>query len=110
MTRELKQEFTLKISQANKTELAVILYEMLLAYLEEELIPLMEPYHYHVAVDPTALVLGLAGCHSNYLPMFRKVAQEEGVSLHRLIVEVSAIDRKAPSEQLIRQVAGQIKA
>lgn len=82
----------------------------LLAYLEEELIPLMEPYHYHVAVDPTALVLGLAGCHSNYLPMFRKVAQEEGVSLHRLIVEVSAIDRKAPSEQLIRQVAGQIKA
>lgn len=35
MTRELKQEFTLKISQANKTELAVILYEMLLAYLED---------------------------------------------------------------------------
>ena len=81
----------------------------LLAYLEE-LIPLMEPYHYHVAVNPTDLVLGLAGCHSNYLPTFRKVAQEEGVSLHRLIVEVSAIDRKAPSEQLIRQVAGQIKA
>lgn len=82
----------------------------LLAYLEDELIPLMEPWHYHVAVNPTDLVLGLAGCHSNYLPMFRKVAQEEGVSLHRLIVEVSAIDRKAPGEQLIRQVAGQIKA
>lgn len=82
----------------------------LLAYLEEELIPLMEPYHYHVAVNPTDLVLGLAGCHSNYLPMFRKIAQEEGVSLHRLIVEVSAVDRKAPGEELIRQVAGQIKA
>lgn len=35
MTRELKQQFTLKISQANKTQLVVILYEMLLAYLEE---------------------------------------------------------------------------
>lgn len=35
MTKELKQEFTLKISQANKTELVVILYEMLLAYLED---------------------------------------------------------------------------
>lgn len=42
--------------------------------------------------------------------MFRKIAQEEGVSLHRLIVEVSAVDRKAPGEELIRQVAGQIKA
>jgi flagellar protein FliS len=35
MTKELKQEFTLKISQANKTELVVILYEMLLIYIEE---------------------------------------------------------------------------
>ena len=35
MTKELKQQFTLKISQANKTELVVILYEMMLIYLEE---------------------------------------------------------------------------
>lgn len=35
MTKELKQEFTLKISQANKTQLVVILYEMMLAYMEE---------------------------------------------------------------------------
>lgn len=35
MTKELKQQFTLKISQANKTGLVVILYEMLLIYLEE---------------------------------------------------------------------------
>lgn len=35
MTKELKQQFTLKISQANKTGLIVILYEMLLIYLEE---------------------------------------------------------------------------
>ena len=35
MTKELKQQFTLKISQANKTQLIVILYEMLLSYLDE---------------------------------------------------------------------------
>ena len=35
MTKELKQQFTLKISQANKTQMIVILYEMLLIYLEE---------------------------------------------------------------------------
>ena len=35
MTRECKQQFTLRISQANSTELIVILYEMLLCYLEE---------------------------------------------------------------------------
>lgn len=35
MTRELKQEYTFKISQANKTQLVVILYEMILIYLEE---------------------------------------------------------------------------
>ncbi|MGN0377102.1 MAG: flagellar protein FliS [Suilimivivens sp.] len=35
MTKELKQQFTLKISQANKTQLVVILYEMMLIYIEE---------------------------------------------------------------------------
>lgn len=35
MTREKKQEFTLRITQANKTGLIEILYEMILHYLEE---------------------------------------------------------------------------
>lgn len=35
MTKECKQQFTLRISQANSTELVVILYEMLLCYLSE---------------------------------------------------------------------------
>ena len=35
MTKETKQQFTLRITQANPTELVVILYEMLLCYLEE---------------------------------------------------------------------------
>ena len=35
MTTELKQEYTLRISQANKTQLITILYEMVLLYLDE---------------------------------------------------------------------------
>lgn len=81
----------------------------LLDYLDRELIPAMKPYDYHVAVDPTALMLGLAGCHSAFLPLFKKVAEEESVSLLRLIAEVSAIDRKSPTEQLIRSTAVKLK-
>jgi len=35
MTKEIKQQFTLRITQANPTEMVVIIYEMLLCYLEE---------------------------------------------------------------------------
>ncbi len=35
MTQELKQEYTRKISQANKTQLIVILYEMAVIYMGE---------------------------------------------------------------------------
>lgn len=35
MTDELKKEFTLKITQANSTELIVILYDMILVYIQE---------------------------------------------------------------------------
>lgn len=35
MTKEKKNEFTLKISQANKTELIIILYDIAITYIEE---------------------------------------------------------------------------
>lgn len=35
MNQELKQQFTLRITQANATQLVVILYEMLLCYLDD---------------------------------------------------------------------------
>ncbi|MBQ7360598.1 MAG: flagellar protein FliS [Lachnospiraceae bacterium] len=35
MTREKKQELTLRITQANKTELIEILYEMVLCYIDD---------------------------------------------------------------------------
>lgn len=42
MTKECKQQFTLRITQANKTEMIVILYEMVLSYLEDAQIILTE--------------------------------------------------------------------
>lgn len=35
MTKELKQEFTLRISQANKTQIIVLVYEIALSYIED---------------------------------------------------------------------------
>lgn len=35
MTKELKQEYTLRITQANKTQLITILYEMALLYVDD---------------------------------------------------------------------------
>ena len=35
MTKECKQQFTLRITQANSTQLIVILYEMTLQYLAD---------------------------------------------------------------------------
>lgn len=35
MTRERKQEFILRISQSNRSELVVIIYEIILTYLDE---------------------------------------------------------------------------
>ena len=35
MTKELKQEYTLRTTQANKTQLITILYEMILLYIDE---------------------------------------------------------------------------
>lgn len=81
----------------------------LLTYLDNELIPAMAAYGYRAAVCPEDLVLGLSGCHSSFLKLYHKVAEEEQVDVYRLIVRVSAIDRKAPGEALMREVAGSLK-
>lgn len=81
----------------------------LLRYEDEELIPAMKAYGYHVAVCPEDLILGLSGCHSSFLKMFHQVAQEAQVDVYQLIVRVSAIDRKAPTEELLRRTAAAIK-
>lgn len=53
--------------------------------------------------------LGLSGCHSSFLKKFRAAAQEHQVNLYRLSVEVSAVDQKAPSDELIAKTAAALK-
>lgn len=84
------------------------LYGML-DFIAERLQPAMEPYSYHNPVTPLDLTLGYSGCHSSFVKTFKKIAQEKQVNLYRLIVEVSARNRKNPSEQLICQVAETLK-
>ena len=80
----------------------------LLHYLEEELIPAMEKWKYKPAVSPVDLVLGFSGCHSSCLGQLKTIAEEYHVDLYRLIVEVSGLDRKSPSQALMREVAGRL--
>ena len=80
----------------------------LLAFEDEKLIPAMEKHGYHVAVKPFDLILGLAGAHSSFTKMFREVAEEKGVGLYPLILEVSRIDRKNPSRTLCEEVADRL--
>lgn len=67
MTKELKQEFTLRITQANKTQLITILYEMILLYLEEA---------------EEALVIEDKAAYKNALRKIRGCMNELTASLH----------------------------
>lgn len=80
------------------------LYRML-DFIEKRLQPAMEAYDYHNPVTPLDLTLGVSGCHSSFLKVFKQVAQEKNINLFRLIVEVSAVNQKNPSEELILEVA-----
>ncbi|MBQ9323233.1 MAG: 4-hydroxy-2-oxovalerate aldolase, partial [Clostridia bacterium] len=75
---------------------------------EQRLMPAMEPFGYHNPVAPIDLIFGLSGCHSSFLKRYQAIAAETGVNLFQLIVEASAINRKAPSEELIRSVAAKL--
>ncbi len=80
----------------------------LLHFLDERLMPAMEPFGYHNPVAPLDLVYGISGCHSSFVKRYKDIAAETGVDLYQLIVETSAINRKAPSEDLIREVAAKL--
>lgn len=82
----------------------------LLDYLENDLVPAMSKYGYKPAVSPEDLILGYAGCHSNYLGIMKQVAKEKGVNLFQLICKVSDIDRANPTEELIRNTAASLQS
>lgn len=84
------------------------LYGML-DFIDQRLQPAMDAHDYHNPVTPLDLVLGLSGCHSSFLKKFRAASQEHQVNLYRLIVEVSAVDQKSPSDELIAKTAAALK-
>ncbi|MBQ7594978.1 MAG: 4-hydroxy-2-oxovalerate aldolase [Synergistaceae bacterium] len=83
------------------------LYKML-EFIETRLMPAMERHNYHNSITPLDLTLGISGCHSSFVKTFKAVSKEMKVNLFKLIVEVSAVNRKNPSEALIREIAGKI--
>lgn len=84
------------------------LYRML-DFIETRLQPAMKAHNYHNPVTPLDLTLGLSGCHSSFVKKFKEIAAEKQVNLFRLIAEVSAVNQKNPSEELISQTAVQIR-
>lgn len=91
-----------------ENECAELDFYGLLHYLDRELIPAMEKNGYSTPLKPKDLILGYSGCHSSFVKTFTAVAKETGVDLYRLIVEVSALNRKDPDEKLMREVAARL--
>lgn len=81
----------------------------LLDFEDNQLIPAMEKYNYHVAVKPFDLILGMAGAHSSFTRLFQETAREQNVNLYKLILAVSKINQKNPDKALMEQVALSLK-
>jgi len=84
-------------------------FHALLKFIDNELAPAMKKHDYHCPIMPVDLIYGLAGCHSSFAGLFKAAADRNGVDLYRLIMEVSAIDQKAPSAELIEKIACSMK-
>lgn len=97
-------ELLIAIFQKNNLLKDINLY-FLLDFLDDELIPAMGIYDYKPPVYPIDIVLGISGCHSSSIEMFKEISIEANVPLYKLIVEVSKIDRKTPNVNLLRKVA-----
>ena len=81
----------------------------LLDFIDNKLAPAMAKHNYKAAVIPEDLILGTAGCHSNFLGLFREIAKAEKVNLYQLIMVVSKKNRKNPSKEEIVKAAKTLK-
>lgn len=80
----------------------------MLDFIDDRLMPAMEQHNYHNPVTPLDLILGFSGCHSSFMKKFKAAATEKNVSLYKLIVAVSAVNQKSPSDELIAQTADKL--
>ena len=81
----------------------------LLHFIDNRLMPAMQKENYHNPVPPLDLVLGFSGCHSSFVKKFKAMAEEKHVDLYRLIVAVSEINQKNPSDELIAKTADELQ-
>jgi 4-hydroxy 2-oxovalerate aldolase len=81
----------------------------LLDFIDAKLAPAMAKHGYKAAIVPEDLILGVAGCHSNFLDLFKEIAKAEKVNLYRLIMDVSKKNRKNPSKDEIVNAARAMK-
>jgi 4-hydroxy 2-oxovalerate aldolase len=89
-------------------KLPTIDFYKLLSFIDDKLAPAMETYNYKSAISPIELILGFSGCHSNYTDRFKQISEDYKVPLYPLIAKVTEIDRKAPSDELIINMAKRI--
>lgn len=76
----------------------------LLSFIDKDLAQDLQ-HCYHNPNPPEQLILGLSGCHSSFLPLFKGVAEASSVDLYKLIINVSAQNMKAPTKELIEEFA-----
>ena len=81
----------------------------LLDFIDTKLAPAMAKHDYRAAITPEDLILGIAGCHSNFLGLFKEIAKAEKVNLYQLIMDVSKKNRKNPSKEEITKAAQALK-
>ena len=81
----------------------------LLHFIDTELMPSMEEKGYHVPVKPLDLVYGYAGCHSGFAKLFSESAARNNVNQFKLIIEVSKLNKKNPSPELVESIAQKMK-
>jgi hypothetical protein len=81
----------------------------LLEFIDTTLAPAMAQHNYRAAISPQDLILGYAGCHSNFLGLFKEVAKAEKTNLYQLIIEVSKKNRKNPSKEEMIKAAGELR-
>lgn len=81
----------------------------LLDFIDNYLEPEMKKHNFNNPIPPLDIILGFSGCHSSFLKKFKTISEEKKVNLYQLIVEVSLINRKDPSEKLIYDIADTLK-
>lgn len=81
----------------------------LLRFIDNRLGPAVAELNHEAPVKPIDIVYGYAGCHSSFAAEFDATSKKTGVDLYRLIIEVSKVDQKSPSVDLINRVADRMK-